>query len=48
MNTQRLMNATREPIAKDKGLPAMDEGSPTCNERFAELGIPQTEEARRA
>ncbi len=26
----------------------MDESSPTCNRRFARLGIPQTEEARRA
>jgi fructose-bisphosphate aldolase class I len=27
---------------------AMDESNPTCNKRFARLGIPQTEEARRA
>ncbi|MGA7256449.1 MAG: class I fructose-bisphosphate aldolase, partial [Terracidiphilus sp.] len=26
----------------------MDESNPTCNKRFAGLGIPQTEEARRA
>jgi fructose-bisphosphate aldolase class I len=26
----------------------MDESNPTCNRRFAKLGIPQTEEARRA
>jgi fructose-bisphosphate aldolase class I len=26
----------------------MDESNPTCNRRFARLGIPQTEEARRA
>jgi len=26
----------------------MDESNPTCNKRFASLGIPQTEEARRA
>jgi fructose-bisphosphate aldolase class I len=26
----------------------MDESNPTCNKRFARLGIPQTEEARRA
>ena len=31
-----------------KGLLAMDESTPTCNKRFAALGIPQTEEARRA
>jgi fructose-bisphosphate aldolase class I len=34
--------------ANDKGLLAMDESTPTCNRRFAKLGIPQTEEARRA
>ncbi|MEJ2670777.1 MAG: fructose-bisphosphate aldolase class I [Deltaproteobacteria bacterium] len=31
-----------------KGLLAMDESNPTCNKRFAKLGIPQTVEARRA
>ncbi|MEO9021089.1 MAG: class I fructose-bisphosphate aldolase [Ginsengibacter sp.] len=30
-----------------KGLLAMDESIGTCNKRFAELGIPQTEEYRR-
>jgi fructose-bisphosphate aldolase class I len=30
-----------------KGLLAMDESTGTCNKRFAALGIPQTEEARR-
>jgi fructose-bisphosphate aldolase, class I len=35
-------------VADDKGLLAMDESNPTCNKRFAKLGIPQTEEARRA
>jgi fructose-bisphosphate aldolase, class I len=34
-------------VADDKGLLAMDESNPTCNKRFAKLGIPQTEEARR-
>jgi len=29
-------------------LLAMDESTPTCDKRFAKLGIPQTEEARRA
>jgi fructose-bisphosphate aldolase class I len=32
----------------DKGLLAMDESNPTCNKRFAALGIPPTEPARRA
>lgn len=31
-----------------KGLLAMDESNPTCKNRFAALGIPQTVEARRA
>src|ERR1039457_3567078 len=35
-------------VADDKGLLAMDESNPTCDERFARLGIPQTVEARRA
>ena len=35
-------------LANDKGLLAMDESNPTCNKRFAALGIPQTVEARRA
>lgn len=35
-------------VAVDNGLLAMDESNPTCNKRFAGLGIPQTEEARRA
>jgi fructose-bisphosphate aldolase class I len=35
-------------VADNKGLLAMDESNPTCNQRFARLGIPQTEEFRRA
>jgi len=35
-------------VAGDKGLLAMDESTPTCNKRFAKLGIPLTVEARRA
>lgn len=34
-------------MAGDKGLLAMDESVATCNKRFAEAGIPQTEEYRR-
>ena len=48
MNTQRLIDTARVLLADDKGLLAMDESNPTCNKRFAKLGIPQTEEARRA
>ncbi|MEO6772550.1 MAG: class I fructose-bisphosphate aldolase [Kofleriaceae bacterium] len=35
-------------VAGAKGLLAIDESTPTCDERFAKLGIPQTEAARRA
>ncbi len=48
MNTQELIDTARTLVAGDKGLLAMDESHPTCNRRFAKLGIPQTEEARRA
>jgi hypothetical protein len=48
MNTQQLMATARALVADDKGLLAMDESNPTCNKRFAKLGIPQTVEARRA
>ena len=48
MNTQELIDTVRKLVADDKGLLAMDESNPTCNKRFAKLGIPQTEEARRA
>ncbi len=48
MNTQALMDTAKALVAADKGLLAMDESNPTCNKRFASLGIPQTGEARRA
>ena len=48
MNTQELINTARKMVADDKGLLAMDESNPTCNKRFASLGISQTVEARRA
>ena len=48
MNSQELINTAGTLVADDKGLLAMDESNPTCNKRFARLGIPQTEEARRA
>ena len=47
MNIQLLVGTAKALVADDKGLLAMDESIPTCNERFAKLGIPQTEEARR-
>ena len=48
MNKQSLIDTTKLLFAGDKGLLAMDESNPTCNKRFAKLGIPETEEARRA
>jgi fructose-bisphosphate aldolase class I len=48
MNSQDIIDTARMLVANDKGLLAMDESNPTCNKRFAALGIPQTEEARRA
>jgi len=48
MNADTLIQTALALIEDDKGLLAMDESNPTCNQRFAALGIPQTEEARRA
>jgi len=48
MSTQELIDTARAMVADDKGLLAMDESNPTCSKRFALLGIPQTEEYRRA
>src|SRR5271165_3781773 len=48
MNMQGLIDTARMLVVGDKGLLAMDESNPTCNKRFAKLGIPQTVEARRS
>jgi fructose-bisphosphate aldolase, class I len=48
MNTQALTDIASNMMAGDKGLLAMDESISTCNRRFAAVGIPQTEEYRRA
>ena len=48
MNSQGLKEIAGALVADDKGLLAMDESNPTCNKRFAKMGIPQTIEARRA
>ena len=45
MNSQQLMVTAQALVGGDKGLLAMDESNPTCNKRFAPLGIPQTEAA---
>jgi fructose-bisphosphate aldolase, class I len=47
MNEHAFIDTARTLVAGDRGLLAMDESNPTCNKRFARLGIPQTEEARR-
>jgi fructose-bisphosphate aldolase class I len=48
MNAEEMINTARALVAGNKGLLAMDESTPTCNKRFAQNGIPETEEARRA
>ncbi len=48
MVSQELSATAKALFVDDKGLLAMDESNPTCNKRFAALGIPQTVEARRA
>jgi fructose-bisphosphate aldolase, class I len=48
MNSQRLIDTARALVAGDRGLLAMDESTPTCDKRFARLGIAQTAEMRRA
>jgi fructose-bisphosphate aldolase class I len=48
VSAQKLVGTASALVANDKGLLAMDESSPTCNKRFAKVGIPQTEEARRS
>jgi len=48
MNVRKLMETARTLVAADKGLLALDESNPTCNKRFARLGVAETEDARRA
>ncbi|HAZ02926.1 MAG: fructose-bisphosphate aldolase [Bacteroidetes bacterium GWF2_42_66] len=48
MKSQELISTAKAMVAGNKGLLAMDESFPTCNKRFAKLGIPQTVETRRA
>ena len=47
MNEQKLIATAKVMVAEGKGLLAMDESTPTCNQRFEKVGIPQTEETRR-
>jgi fructose-bisphosphate aldolase, class I len=48
MHTNVLSTTACAMFSPGKGLLAMDESTPTCDKRFAALGIPQTEERRRA
>lgn len=48
MNQNLLIDTAQALMADKKGILAMDESNPTCNRRFAALGMPQTEETRRA
>ncbi len=48
MRLQDIINTAKILVSSNKGLLAMDESNPTCNKRFAKLGISQTEEARRS
>ena len=43
-----LADTAHRLVGSGKGLLAMDESNGTCDKRFAAVGIPQTEEARRA
>lgn len=43
-----LRQTARAMVAPGKGILAMDESNATCNKRFEMLGIPTTEERRRA
>lgn len=47
MKESELIKTAQAMVAHNKGLLAMDESNPTCNRRFAALGIPQTPEMRR-
>ncbi len=45
---KQLIESAHALVANDKGLLAIDESNPTCNKRFAKLGIAENEERRRA
>jgi len=48
MKAQMLVETAKVMVADGKGLLAMDESNGTCDRRFAEVGIAQTVEMRRA
>ncbi|MHB1921144.1 MAG: class I fructose-bisphosphate aldolase [Chitinophagaceae bacterium] len=47
MKIPTIIETAKALMANDKGLLAMDESIPTCNKRFAALGIDQNVESRR-
>jgi fructose-bisphosphate aldolase, class I len=48
VNAEALIATAQALVAGNKGLLAIDESNQTCNQRFAALGIAQTQEKRRA
>ena len=48
MNLETLQTIARAMVTPAKGILAMDESKPTCDKRFAKLGIPATEENRKS
>ncbi len=48
MKSAQILDVANKLVCTGKGLLAMDESTPTCNSRFAKLGISQTEETRRS
>ena len=46
--TATLLETAQALVGAGRGLLAMDESNPTCDKRFAAVGIPQTVEMRRA
>ncbi len=48
METSLLLGTVQKLFASAKGLLAMDESEGTCNKRLASIGLPGTEENRRA
>ncbi len=47
MKIQQLISTAKALVAEGKGILAMDESIPTCNKRFAQYNMPQTEAMRR-
>src|SRR3989344_4771882 len=48
MNRETLIRTAKEIFAPGKGVIAADESAPTCQVRFDAVGLPCTEENRRA